>query len=365
MGIAEFLEETVQTELPDCWEDVLNLPLIVYLNQKTRSVIRDSKARGSFGNLYAIYVLVEDYTNKGFTKNSVNYSEYAGMRFADFMRRQRQLPFGEKLQNHAINHRCNEEFLKFFPNHPSGPPIIRDKETSGYWINEKLLKTECAGVEINIANLIMKIIDRYVELKREGFEKFFQTLLAMAQQTNLDELVEFVRAQLNPEVDARIFEIISFAILKLAYSGQTVIWGEDIKSARPVELILYKTGRTNSNDGGIDFIMRPTGQIYQVTEVLDFKKYFLDIDKINKYPINFVVKIDESPERVLELIRVNAERTYKKPNVLRRYLNAFESVITIPTLEQRLKQVITAGQGQALVEEIIVQCQVEFNIPIE
>ena len=37
---------------------------------------------------------------------------------------------------------------------------------------------------------------------------------------------------------------------------------------------LYKTGKTNANDGGIDFVMKPLGRFFQVTETLDFKKYF-------------------------------------------------------------------------------------------
>ena len=37
---------------------------------------------------------------------------------------------------------------------------------------------------------------------------------------------------------------------------------------------LYKTGRTNANDGGIDFVLKPLGKFLQVTETLDFKKYF-------------------------------------------------------------------------------------------
>ena len=35
--------------------------LIQYINEKTRSAGRGSKARSSFANLYAIYVIVEDY----------------------------------------------------------------------------------------------------------------------------------------------------------------------------------------------------------------------------------------------------------------------------------------------------------------
>lgn len=42
--------------------------IIQYLNLKTKSASRDSKSRGSFANLYAIYVLVEDYINKDYHK---------------------------------------------------------------------------------------------------------------------------------------------------------------------------------------------------------------------------------------------------------------------------------------------------------
>jgi hypothetical protein len=38
--------------------------LIQYLNEKTRSANRDSKARGSFANLYAIYVITLVSTKK-------------------------------------------------------------------------------------------------------------------------------------------------------------------------------------------------------------------------------------------------------------------------------------------------------------
>lgn len=56
---------------------------------------------------------------------------------------------------------------------------------------------------------------------------------------------------------------------------------------------------TNANDGGIDYIMKPLGRVFQVTEVLDFNKYFLDIDKLIHYPITFVIKQDITPEEAL------------------------------------------------------------------
>lgn len=93
----------------DSNEVIENSTLIQYLIKKAKSVDRDSKSRGSFANLYAIYVLIEDYINKGFFDNNKVYSKYEGMMFTDAFTRQRELPFGEKLQNHALNNRCNIE----------------------------------------------------------------------------------------------------------------------------------------------------------------------------------------------------------------------------------------------------------------
>jgi hypothetical protein len=38
--------------------------IIQYLNIKTKSASKGSKSRSSFANLYAIYVLIEDYISK-------------------------------------------------------------------------------------------------------------------------------------------------------------------------------------------------------------------------------------------------------------------------------------------------------------
>ena len=52
--------------------------LLGYLNLKTRAANRGSKARGAFANHYALYVVIEDYINKGFFDKSakLEYSKY-------------------------------------------------------------------------------------------------------------------------------------------------------------------------------------------------------------------------------------------------------------------------------------------------
>ena len=131
--------------------------IIQYLNIKTKSASKGSKSRGSFANLYAVYVLVEDYISKDFHKNN-KYTDYEGAVFTDLFRRQRELPFGQKLQNHALNHRMNEEFKKYFPT-CDYIPILRDLKTNRYWFNENLLKIKIDGKEYNLSETIIQIID--------------------------------------------------------------------------------------------------------------------------------------------------------------------------------------------------------------
>jgi len=163
--------------------------IVQYLNIKTKSASKGSKSRGSFANLYAVYVLVEDYVSKGFSKAG-GYTEYEGAVFTSLLKRQRELPFGQKLQNHALNHRMNEEFKKYFPT-CDYIPILRSPETSRYWFNENLLRIRLGKKVVSIAEAIIEIIDTYVEAKKGAFEKFIR-FCEGAQKLNENELVEFI-----------------------------------------------------------------------------------------------------------------------------------------------------------------------------
>jgi len=140
-------------EFEDKADQIYNSCLILqYLNLKTRSAERGSKARSSFGSLYAIYVLVEDYVEKDF-HSRFDYKDYEGAKFIDLFRRQRKLPFGQKLQNHALNHRLNQEFGKYFPT-CKYTPILRDPHKGRYWFNENLLRCKIGKATYNIATSI-------------------------------------------------------------------------------------------------------------------------------------------------------------------------------------------------------------------
>lgn len=332
--------------------------IIQYLNIKTKSASKGSKSRGSFANLYAIYVLVEDYISKGYNKNR-GYTDYEGAIFTDLFKRQRELPFGQKLQNHALNHRMNEEFKKYFPV-CDYIPILRDLKTNRYWFNENLFKIKVDGREYNLAKTIIQIINTYIETKKDAFERFIQ-FCESAQKMKDKEVIDLINSLVEPTVDARIFEIVSYSILKYYYHNQRIYWGFEADEIKEENLKLFKTGRTNANDGGIDFVMKPLGRFFQVTETVDVNKYFLDIDKIEKYPITFVVKSSDSIEELKSRIRKQAENQYSIKAIVNRYMECIEEIINVPSLIKRFKESIKQGHLPSILTEIIKQSKVEFN----
>lgn len=334
--------------------------LIQYINEKTRSAGKGSKARGSFANLYAVYVIIEDYLTNGFDKKG-DYSKYEGALYNKLFSRQRELPFGNKLQNHALNNRMNSEFEKYFPT-SEFKPILRDQATNRYWINENMLNIKIGKSNFNIAKSIIEIIDEYTKSKQDAFHRFMEQCEALQDIENKPEKVEeFIFGLLAPNVDARLFEIVSYSILKFYYRNQTIIWGYEMQKLNSENLNLYKTGRTNANDGGIDFVMQPLGRFFQVTETLDFKKYFLDIDKIQKYPITFVVKSTEEVDLLKKKIQDNANKSYTINAIVEKYMDCIEELINIPILRHRFIETVGLGYLTNIIDEIVLQSKVEFN----
>jgi len=346
-----------------------NSELLKYINLKTKSADKGSKSRASFGNLYAIFVLVEDYVEGGFNESG-DYSKYEGAKFSDLFRRQRELPFSNKLQNHALNQTMNEEFKKFFPT-CDYIPIIRVVETKRYWINQKLIKVNANGKTFNIAEAIIEIIDEYAKTKKSAFEEFIDTCeqLKTIEKKEPAKAKEFILSLLKPKVDARIFEIVSYAILRYSYHSKIIYWGYGVipdefgrvENVFRENLELYKTGRTNANDGGIDFVMKPLGRFFQVTETTDVKKYFLDIDKLKKFPITFVIKSTDSEDELKERIKQGAIEQYSVEKVVEKYMDCVEEIINIDKLKSSLNKVEDEGYLEKVLSEIIVQSKVEFN----
>lgn len=365
----DFTDEIVrilEAHFPSLGEALLESShLLQYLNIKTKAANRGSKSRAGFGNHYAIYVLVEDYVGQGFVESS-GYESYEGAQFSKLFKRQRELPFGSKLQNHALNHRLNEEFKKYFPTEDS-LPIIRDVESNRYWINEALIKVKVGETVINIAKPVMEIIQAYVDARMKSFNSFIDECgkLLEIEGRDINSTIEFVKGLLRPNVDARVFEIVSYAILKQHYSDKILYWGWSPDELNEEFLVLYKTGRTNANDGGIDFVMKPLGRFFQVTETVDAGKYFLDIDKVQRYPITFVVKSTEDSDAIREKIRSQAKQKYNVEKIVERYVACIEEIINVPILMGHFEKLVEEGRAAPVFEEIVLQSRVEFNVEEE
>jgi len=338
-----------------------NSELIQYLNIKTVSADRGSKSRGSFANIYALYVLIEDYVNKGYHKKG-KYSKYDGAIFSDLFKRQRELPFGAKLQNHGLNHRMNQEFKKHFST-CDYIPIIRVVETKRYWINENLLVVKANKEKFNLAKATIEIIDKYIETKKSAFDSFIKTSeqFKTIETEQPEKVKKFILSLIEPNIDARIFEIVSYSILKNDYKEQSIFWGYSNDKIEEDNLKLYKTGRTNANDGGIDFVMKPLGRFFQVTETTDLKKYFLDIDKLEKFPVTFVVKSTIPIDELRDSIRDGAIEQYTVEKVVENYMDCIEEIINIDSLKQSLDKVEKEKNLGNVLSEIIKQSKVEFN----
>lgn len=355
--------EILEKNFPADFEQIYNnSELLNYINFKTKSANRGSKSRGSFGAIYSIYTLVEDYIQNGFHKNR-EYSNFEGATQTYLIRRQRELPFGGKLQNHYFQNRTNSEYKKTAPLSDFERIIIHDQKNSRYWINESLLNLIVNGKTFNIAESVIEILNAYIEAKKNAFDRFIVTCEQLKSISNeeSEKIIEFISGLLAPNIDARIFEIVSYSILKFFYSERTVFFGFELDSIEEENLKLYKTGRTNANDGGIDFVMKPIGTFFQVTETTDTKKYFLDIDKLEKFPITFVIKSVEPIDTLKEHILQNAKIQYTVQTIVKKYMDCVEEIINIPELYIRFQEATKQGHLNDILAEILIQSKVEFN----
>ena len=96
-------------------------------------------------------------------------------------------------------------------------------------------------------------------------------------------------------------------------------------------------------------------------DCLDFKKYFLDIEKLQKYPLTFVIKSEDSIEVLLKRIEEDALKFYSAKAVVDKYMSYMEELINIPVLKERFGQAIKAGYLDSILTEVINQSKVEFN----
>ena len=286
--IKEILIEDYPVEYQSVYDDSL---LLQYLDKKMKAVHGGSKTRRSLASIYAIYSILYFYQDDFFNQPD-KYREFEGYDYMRLFNFYRGLYGGSKLQNHALNSRVNGEFKNKFPNISNNLIVI---DNGKYLLHIDYLYVD----RYDISKTCCKVIEKYIELLMAKDHALLNVLQHMKELTDYGEKKKQIKDLLTEDAEARIFEIISYAILKNHYSNIKVYFGYSLDTIKEEKLQLFKTGRTNANDGGIDFVMRPVGRFFQVTEINNYDKYLLDIDKVMHFPITFVIKTRSSKERVL------------------------------------------------------------------
>jgi hypothetical protein len=214
----------------------------------------------------------------------------------------------------------------------------------------------------DISKVSCKIIEKYIELLMKKDHALISILEELSSMTDYSEKKAKINALLTEDAEARIFEIISYAILKNHYKNITVFFGNTRDTIDEVALELFKTGRTNANDGGIDFVMRPVGRFFQVTEVNSYDKYLLDIDKVMHFPISFVIKTKQSKENVLAELEKYIEQRSSGMAVLEdRYRKAIEEIITINELQMWTAE-LDDDDIDGIIRDIDIYYKLEMNM---
>ena len=77
------------------------------------------------------------------------------------------------------------------------------------------------------------------------------------------------------------------------------------------------------------------------------------------------MKTNESSDEILGKIANQAEAKYRIKAIVKKYIESVEEIINIPRLMEIFEQVLEAGKGANVLEEIILQSRVEFNVEAE
>ena len=356
MKITEkFIEDILKQEYPADYQKIYdNSYLIQYLDMKTKAVHGNSKTRRSLANIYAIYSILH-YYEEDFFQQPDKYRQFDGYDYMRLFTYYRSLYGGSKLQNHALNSRVNGEFRNKFNDVSKDLIIINNGK---YLIHIDYIYVD--GHDISKTSC--HIIEKYIALLIAKDHALIHTLEEMKALNDFGEKKNKIKDLLSEDAEARIFEIISYAILKNHYKNIRVYFGYARDDIKEYELQLYKTGRTNANDGGIDFVMRPIGRFFQVTEVNNYDKYLLDIDKVMHFPISFVIKTKQSRKSVLQdLEQYISERTSGMAVLEMRYRKAIEEIITINELQAWTDE-LDGVDIDGIIRDIDIYYRLEMNM---
>ncbi len=352
----KFIEEILKEDFSEDFETIFqNSELLQYIDKKTNAITGNSKSRKNLGNIYAIYSILYFY-NERFYNKPEEYKKFEGFEYTDLWNFCKKQYGGEKIQNHALNNRLNTEFANKIAKDPEKMLLIIDG--SKYLMHIDYIYVN--GIDISLS--ILKIIKKYIELLYEKDMKLIRDLDELIKEDNIDKKRNNIINLLDENSEARIFEIISFAVLKSYYKNEKIYIGKSLDNIKEEYLKLYKTGRTNANDGGIDFVMKPLGRFFQVTEVDNYDKYLLDMDKVLHFPITFVVKTNKKREVIEEELNQHIlVKSGGMQTIINNYKNSIEEIITINELKIWLNE-LSVSDIDSIIKDIDLYYRIEMNM---
>ena len=352
----DFIKEILIDEYDKNFQSIFdNSALLRYLDSKMGAIYGNSKTRRSLANIYAIYSILHFYTEE-YYENKESYKAFIGYQYNKLFSFCRNLYGGKKLQNHALNNRVNFEFKNKISDTEQDLIIINNGK---YALHIDYLYVD----NKDISKTVIKIIETYINLLQEKDNSLLTDLEELKKLQDTTNKETKLISMVTENTEARIFEIISFSILKNHYKGIKIYWGYSREQIEEEYLTLYKTGRTNANDGGIDFVMKPLGRFFQVTEVLEnYHKYLLDIDKVMHFPITFVVKTNKSKDKLLSELKAYIEKISGGMDIIKnRYNSAIEEIITINELKEWIKDLPDKSIDE-LINDIELYFRLEMNM---
>ncbi|MCL2016571.1 MAG: hypothetical protein FWG68_10035 [Defluviitaleaceae bacterium] len=355
----EFIQNILLRELPHMnGEEITEFfgrsPLLQYLDAKMGAIFGDSKTRRSLANIYAIYSILHFYEGEYYNQPQ-KYRDFGGYEYTKLFAFYRSLYGGERLQNHALNSRVNGEFRNKM-RQETDLIIINDGK---YALHINYLYVG----EVDISKIANRIVEEYINLLIQKDNRLIADIEELLLLTSVGEKTRKISEMIDELAEARLFEIISFAILKNYYKNITVYFGYSRENLQEQPLQLYKTGRTNANDGGIDFVMRPLGRFFQVTEVANYDKYLLDMDKVMHFPITFVIKTLQPKEEIRKMLDEYIELKSGGMRIIEeRYRAAIEEIITINELKAYLLE-LDEGTVNEILVDIDKYYRLELNLP--
>ncbi len=353
----QFIENILKADYPTNYKQIFTASdLLQYLDKKTSAINGNSKARKSLGNIYAIYAILHFYVDD-FYNQPQKYKEFRGYDYTKLLNFCRSQYGGEKIQNHALNSRLNLEFDNKAASPENKGKFIIVQDNGKYMIHIDYIYVS----GIDISKTVIKIIQAYVQLLRKKDDDLIKKLEDLSKETNITTIKSAIKSLITDDSEARVFEIISYAILKNYYKNTKIYIGYSKEELTEEFLTLYKTGRTNANDGGIDFVMRPIGRFFQVTEVGNYDKYFLDIDKVLHFPITFVIKTNKTEDTIKnEINSYIQQRSGGMQTIIEKYNNAIEEIITINKLKEWYDG-LDENSIRNIMNDIILYYKVEMN----